>query len=39
MNKSVESHSFNIYLLSAYCVPGTVVDTRDSVMNKTDKNP
>lgn len=39
MNKGEEIHSFGIDLLSVYSVPGTVVDTRDSTVDKTDKNP
>lgn len=33
MNKGEEIHLVSIYILS------TVVDTRDSTVNKTDKNP
>lgn len=27
------------YLLSAYCVPGTVLGAEDSAVSKTDQNP
>lgn len=35
----VFGHLSNRYLLSSYCVPDAVLDARDTVVNKIDKNP
>lgn len=39
MGKEQFLYPFNKHLLSAYCKPGTVWDTRDLAANRTDNNP
>lgn len=34
--ESQELHSFSIYLLSSYYTAGTVLESRDTRVNKTD---
>lgn len=33
------THLFNPYRLSAYCVPGLLLDAGNTVVNKIDKSP
>ena len=39
MYLSIYSMEFKTYVLSTYCVPGSVLDTRATVVNKVDPIP
>lgn len=37
MTEKKEGHSFNMYILSSYYIPSTVLGTEETVMMETDK--